>query len=413
MSHATLILLEAKVGHGKTYRAVKKYLVPHLGIGGVCAHNLKLKRPQLDQLLKRRYDWEFQEGQLIELVGDKLKGFQKHTPEGSPDLPVMVIWDEAQGDLNARSFNEEFSGEKGWKKEFFSWLCTARHDHMVVIFITQHAGNIDAQVKRLVVTTEHSTDMWQYKLPFVRIPSPVNGFMIKEYNGVHEDGECCGLSLEWKDPAIFEVYDSWNKVRDWGRAHLQNRFDKGRVVMKKEWKRFVYGMGVLMLLCSWQVFELWKGQRRINAGVAALGVQLDAISRAAASSGSTGAVPLAPAVAGVTAPPGSAAAAPAAVVAGAPGEPAIQYVPAIFSGSVERGGVLTVYANGREYRRGDRVGDNVILTATEDRVLMRRRDGTFVLLYPADSDSSSLAQVPGAVHRAPAVAPVHAVARRQ
>lgn len=203
------------VGAGKSYFVVATQLIQHFIDGGTAyiADTMELKWPEFKEYIAREYGLELVDTQYNLLSRDQIAHIHEHTPPGSPDKPVLIVVDEAQGALNARDWADRS------KRGLFDWCTQSRHDDNDLIFISQSAHNIDKQLRRLatynwrVRNSEHLGEGNALKtwLKVWRIISfGMNGgpkFIVNQLDqdGVKPLGKKIFID---QDPRIFNIYTS-------------------------------------------------------------------------------------------------------------------------------------------------------------------------------------------------------------
>jgi hypothetical protein len=188
------------VGAGKSYYACMR-MISHLSQGGTvfASDTFGLKWDASARLCESRYGVIIEREQFQVFEEGDIKRLHEVTPQGTPELPVLIVVDECHGELNARDWNDQS------KKAFFKWLTQSRHDDNDVIFISQSAHNIDKQVARLVTYISRVRNMRNFKFPGIG-QWPLRQFVVNRFD---QDGKTL---LErkwiWHDTGIFGCYES-------------------------------------------------------------------------------------------------------------------------------------------------------------------------------------------------------------
>jgi len=152
-------LLHGKgVGSGKSYWLVSQVLLPHFYRGGTAfvSSSVGVKWPEMKALAERE-GYALKDEQLVTFDTKDAAGIHRELLLGTPDNPVLLILDEAQGPLNARDWADSA------KRAFFEWLCQSRHDGVDVYISTQHLDNVDKQVRRVITEIHTTQDMKQIR----------------------------------------------------------------------------------------------------------------------------------------------------------------------------------------------------------------------------------------------------------
>lgn len=188
------------VGSGKSYYACSKILA-HLSVGGIvyCASTFGFKFDEAKALIERRNGVEILPQQYNTFPMEEAWRLHELTPRGTAELPVLIVFDEAHMVLNARDFADKK------KRPFFDWLTQSRHDDCDIIFISQCAFNVDAQVRRLVTYIVRARNMANFEIPWVG-KWPFKQFA---YSRMDADGRTL-MRRDWakQDPEIFNCYES-------------------------------------------------------------------------------------------------------------------------------------------------------------------------------------------------------------
>jgi zona occludens toxin (predicted ATPase) len=203
-------VFEGRLGGGKTYSAVSR-MVAHLAAGGVVCTNVDLLWPGIVKLVADRWGFELEDSQLIRLEDHQVYEFHKYTPSGTPDLPVLVVLDEAHIHFNARDYA---TTDKNYR-ETLIFLTQSRKVSTDVIFISQSIFNIDSQFARLVQYIWRFRDLAKWKIPGLGIGCPFKGILAVQFD---YDGKTV-LQREFvpKDKAIFSCYETNSLLRGFPR----------------------------------------------------------------------------------------------------------------------------------------------------------------------------------------------------
>lgn len=132
------------VGCGKSFFATYK-IAEHLARGGTCYHS-ETYQPRWDgmvKLVENDYGVTPKREQMVSVSEEDVWRVHEVTPPGSEDCPLLIVIDEAQGQLNARDTRD------GQKRPLFDWMCQSRHDDTDLLILTQDEDNVDVQARRL------------------------------------------------------------------------------------------------------------------------------------------------------------------------------------------------------------------------------------------------------------------------
>jgi hypothetical protein len=154
------------VGAGKSFYVMARRVIPHLVRGGTVYHSDTFQ-PNFDALKKHceeEYSTVIEPDQLCAFQEKDVPRLHEVTRMGTPDLPVLIVVDEAQGELPA------ISQSTRQKDEFFNWLCQSRHDDNDVIFITQEIENVAVKIRRLCTYVVVVRNMVNFKVGGLRWP---------------------------------------------------------------------------------------------------------------------------------------------------------------------------------------------------------------------------------------------------
>lgn len=227
------------VGSGKSYMACE-FLIHHFRQGGTAfaSESFRIKWDKVKALCLKRWGLHLEDDQYRAVSAKDIVKLHSVTSGGSDDMPVLLLIDEAQDQLNARDW-----GDKD-KRELFSWACQSRHDNNSLIFISQSAFNIDKQIRRLATYTWTIRNMATFPIPglgkvgnIAKVLVAVFTLGLVRFHGIifartllDADGR---TSLERKfviaDRAIFDCYESKSM------SHSRQRL--GQPILKKKLKK--------------------------------------------------------------------------------------------------------------------------------------------------------------------------------
>lgn len=131
-------IFEGKIGGGKTYSAVARIL-ERFSRGWHVWTNIELVPSGVDKALRKLYWKRFNEGLFHPVVN--AARWDSEVLWGIPEAPTMVVIDEAHLWFNSRDWAKA-------SRAMLAFLSLSRKVCVDVIFITQHAENIDAQFRR-------------------------------------------------------------------------------------------------------------------------------------------------------------------------------------------------------------------------------------------------------------------------
>lgn len=171
-------IFEGRIGGGKSYLAVATILAM-LQRGGVVYTNIELHLDNTRAYLASR-GWELGHDQYrLFDAQDAMSMFA----EGAKLIgPKMVVLDEAQLWLSARDWSEN----KKRHPDLLALLTQSRKLHMDIVFITQHASNIDGVVRRLAMFTWRCRDVaaWTSAIIGFGVPSFMRFYRARiDYDG--------------------------------------------------------------------------------------------------------------------------------------------------------------------------------------------------------------------------------------
>lgn len=278
-------IVEGKgVGAGKSYYVATR-IISFLASGGSvwASATFGLDLDETRKLIRDRYGVEIEDDQWHVFPQDQISTLHEVTPIGTADCPILIVIDEAQGELNARDWADKH------KRAFFLWLTQSRHDDCDLIFISQSALNIDKQIARLATYIIRVRNMSNFSFPGLG-KWPFKQFVVGRYD---QDGKTfLGPRLWlWHDKGIFKCYSS--KVM----RGAHKRFSSTAVPRKKLQKTkpksrmFKVIILVVLLLCGFvgyrfyvyqnppeQVVAIVPGEKSKSSASPSLGNSLPAVS---------------------------------------------------------------------------------------------------------------------------------------
>ena len=273
-------IYEGTIGGGKSYCAWHRAL-EYIAAGGCVYTNMTLElepfrneRYKQDargarDYLRRRYGWEYQEGQYVQLSNDELYRLHELVPPGTPDHPVLVLVDEALDFFN--SLDREQS--KTRLREFLSFLQHSRKCCIDVIFITQEFTELNSRIRTKVTGYYRLADVAKLRLPHIGVGFPwpfTRNFLRVQYNRTGK----VFVRRQWvaKDEAVFGCYRTDEMFRELKLGSGQTDFrgqGQSEDFMKREMVTLVIGAMVVALFAVGFSWFQGRGLRRELAGIRA------------------------------------------------------------------------------------------------------------------------------------------------
>lgn len=170
------------VGAGKSFYVLYQRIIPHLVRGGtvITSDKFVVKWEALSEYVARKYGLRLEADQLRNVPAEDVWKLHEVTPPGTDDCPVLIIVDEAQSALHTRDSRD------GNKRALFDWCCESRHDNNDLVFISQHALNIDVAIRRLATNVIKVRNMATLKIAGMSCPGILIklglGFMVLVYD---------------------------------------------------------------------------------------------------------------------------------------------------------------------------------------------------------------------------------------
>lgn len=257
-----IVIVEGKgVGAGKSYFAVE-YALTHFCRGGTvyASESLHFDWPAIKKHVEKTYGWLLQDEQYHSIKSGDIWRMHEVTPPGTEEIPVLIIVDEAQDQLNVRDFSDKT------KRELFSWCCQSRHDDNDLMFISQNALNIDKQIRRLATFYYTIRNLSNFPLKGIgKIGNVVKALTLGMHNGtlfmraqVDYDGRTVlERKLVSAKPSIWKCYHS--KSMKLSRKRLGAPIAKKQLQRRKEHRpmtKFIIIGGILLVTAgAWHVFK--------------------------------------------------------------------------------------------------------------------------------------------------------------
>jgi len=229
---AYIEIFTGKVGGGKTYSSVIR-IIGHLANGGSLYSNVEINFENTKQYIADKHNLLIEESQVNYLEADQIAQCHKHIKGGTLDTPVLLIIDEAHLWFNALDHKEA-------NRDFLTYLTQTRKVHIHVIFITQHAANINAQFRRQAQYTWKFSDMQKMVICGIRWPfkqirccqMDEDGKTIVDRYTIPKDPEIfrCYTSTALLKPLAFDTKTSLGKRKLQAVQPPENRFKLERVI---------------------------------------------------------------------------------------------------------------------------------------------------------------------------------------
>lgn len=206
-------------GSGKSFCAVVDAIGYWLK-GGTVVTNLPLRWEPIKAYVRERYGLELQDCQLVKLDDEQAAEFWIHTPAGTPDMPTLVIIDEA-----GVIFSVEDRQQRG--KEFRSFCAQARHVFVDINFMAQTVSMLDKKIRTQVHKWYSFADLSTFKVFGWGFP-----WLLVFNRAEYPDPSLRGIPIDRrtypKDPKIYKLYDSY-----FHHAQLRMAGTRARVKLEK------------------------------------------------------------------------------------------------------------------------------------------------------------------------------------
>lgn len=246
---------EGKIGGGKTYSAVLRIL-KYLANGGVVATNINLNIPQIRKVLEHDHGYELNEKQIIQLSEENVLLFHRYTPQGTKDLPTLVIIDEAHLFFNAREWNKA-------DKELLTFITQSRKCFTDIIFITQSLMTVDKQLRLQALFVWHFKDLQGLVLPILNfIKYPLPQILQIQFSNDSQLQAPLKRRFVWKRKAVFQCYNSFELLREFPRLEQKEKVEKGKTkISTKEKKIALAGLLILFLILAPKVWGFFASDK--------------------------------------------------------------------------------------------------------------------------------------------------------
>lgn len=201
---------EGRLGGGKTYSATVR-IVDHLRRGGLVATNVELRWERIVAYIADRFGVVVEADQVIKLSDEQIGLFHRFTPSGTPQLPVLIVIDEAHLNFNSR----DYAKTDKLYRETLTFLTQSRKVHTDVIFISQSVLNMDKQFMRLVQFIWRFRDLSKWKIPGLGLNWPINQILCVQFD--YDGRTVLQRHFINKDKRIFELYETNSLLREFPR----------------------------------------------------------------------------------------------------------------------------------------------------------------------------------------------------
>ncbi len=255
-------LYEGRLGGGKSYSACVR-MIAHLRQGGLVATNVELVWSAIKEYCAKQFNVVLEDDQYISLDEHQIGLFHHHTPSGTPDLPVLVVIDEAHLTFNARDYAKT---DKSYR-ETLVFLTQSRKVHTDIIFISQSVLNMDKQFMRLVQFIWRFRDLAKWKIPGLGIAYPLKQILAVQFD--YDGKTILQRSFVRKDPRIFELYRTNSLVRPFPRLEgvtTKRTLGKAKTRSVKSMTKYFIITGILVGIFA--AFVLYKKMSKIGTPTA-------------------------------------------------------------------------------------------------------------------------------------------------
>lgn len=207
------------IGGGKSNYVVKGG-VQQLARGGIWATNIDIKVDPwysdrykknycgMRQVLKERFGWDLQEGQLIRLPPDCWDRVHDLIPESRPDYPVLVTLDEALEGYDSLDRND--NGKR--LKAVLSFVRHCRHYCVNLQYLVQTLDELNNRIRSKLTKIVYTRDTDKMRVPYLRIPYPIRGCFLVQWYKKSFTGFPIWQAHEPKQKWVFSCYDTGEKA---------------------------------------------------------------------------------------------------------------------------------------------------------------------------------------------------------
>lgn len=236
-------IVVGSMGDGKSYYAAE-YMLKAIREGAVVHTNLDLKLEAWDHEVEA-------DDQIVQLPEDDMGSWQTLVRPGIEGRENVVIIDEGALLFNAQDWNKN----RGEKKGVFEFMVHSRHLGLDVVFLTQSAKNVDAQVRRMCTEIVQCVKAERVK-PYGPLFKILHGDFRRHYlNGPGTQI----LDSKWVrfDPAIGNLYYTHGRAKSFSTAERDIRRRAKEDTTKADIKRRGLVMAAALSACVCAV--LWAG----------------------------------------------------------------------------------------------------------------------------------------------------------
>jgi len=210
-------ILEGATGHFKTASAVK-LICEWLSMGATIGTNIPLKVDKVIEYELKRYGFKMDRAQIRILEQKEIQEFYKYVPGGRPELPSRVVLDECGRFWNAREWAKT-------GRQMLDFLALSRHECTDLWFIDQNSLNVDKQFRNLCEVYYRVFALKYMPLLGGLFEAIVpTGYMFQVFTRDRQKRMYWRLKVI--DAGIFELYDSYNIVIDFGRERVGSRGER-------------------------------------------------------------------------------------------------------------------------------------------------------------------------------------------
>ena len=168
----------------------------------------------LREYLRRKYKWELQDGQIIDLNNDQISGsLHEHLPAGTAEKPVLVVIDEAVDFFDADDRSTA-------NREFLTFLRYSRKLCIDIIMIAQEFTELNKRIRNQVQWVWTFKDLGTERIPVMRMryPPPYRfNIACAQWSGRQygkDNQDPVRITMRWKDQDIFACYRTEELFRE-------------------------------------------------------------------------------------------------------------------------------------------------------------------------------------------------------
>jgi len=224
------------------------------------------------RILRKRYKWEYQEGQYNYLVPEDMEdGFQSVIPPGTPEKKVLVVLDEVNEWFDSLD-RSRATTDKTYRSTL-RFLRQSRKVYIDVIFILQVFSTLDSRIRELVGFVWMCRDMQYFEVAGLSL-----GFFLKRFFVWQKFYKDCRVAIakpKWvtKDKEIFGCYDTTELFGDGlgilPAGAVKTDFSGAGRIKPKGKKMNAFQSFLLVACCCCSAFAsvvLWRGAGGVSAG---------------------------------------------------------------------------------------------------------------------------------------------------